>query len=73
MVNQMYMYKSRSPAREIEISQMSEKIRDLKYQISLKYSRLKGIKMSLEKEGITVKKIQMAGVNVPLLELKKGT
>lgn len=48
MVNQMYMYKTRSPKKELEISQINERIRDLKCQISLKYNHLRGLKLSRE-------------------------
>jgi hypothetical protein len=74
MVNQMYMYKSRSPARELEISHINEKIRDLKCQISFKYNRLRGLKLNREAidEPLTSQRLQSTMGNVPLLELKKG-
>lgn len=46
MVNQMYMYKSRSTAKELEISQINEKIRNYKCQISLKYNYLRGLRLN---------------------------
>ena len=46
MVSQMYMYKVQSKSRGLEMSQMSEKIRDIKCQISVKFSQLKMLKLS---------------------------
>ena len=48
MVSQMYMYKSPSKPRALELSQMNEKIRDYKYQISLKHNQLKVFKFNRE-------------------------
>ena len=69
----MYMYKVSSKSRSMEMSQISEKIRDLKYQISLKYNKLKMVKLSKEQEEVKEeKKKKPLIINVPLVELKKG-
>ena len=74
MVSQMYMYKVQSKSRGVELSQVSEKIRDLKYQISLKYNRLKVLKLNKElaETDDDKKQKESVAVNVPLVELRKG-
>ena len=44
--SQMYMYRVPSKPRSLEMEQISQKIRDIKYQVKLKYSQLKVLKMN---------------------------
>jgi hypothetical protein len=46
MVSQMYMYKVTSKPAAQELAQTGDKIRDIKYQISLKCSKLKVLKLN---------------------------
>ena len=56
------------------MEQMSQRIRDIKYQVKLKYNQLKVLKMNnetMEDEKEEDKK-RPASVDIPLVELKKG-
>lgn len=46
MVNQMYMYKERSQSTQVELDQLTEKIRHLKLHVNTKYTKLKFLKMT---------------------------
>ena len=48
MVSQMYMCKIPNKAKSLEASQLNEKIRDMKYQISHKLNKLRIRKMDNE-------------------------
>lgn len=42
----MYMYRIPSKAKSLEMEQICQKMRDIKYQVKLKYSQLKVLKMN---------------------------
>ena len=71
----MYMYKNTSKTNAMELTQMSEKIRDIKYEISMKCNKLKVLRLNKQEEKEEEFDLRPKGpsVGVPLVELKKGT